>query len=201
MISQDGKSLEEPVVTTASNDPAPLGLQPGLGAQRARSQSSKKTVYTYEVDFARHDVAKRVRKETFRLKPWEYLTAASDGKLPLEIQAAFQAARPVLESLRQTRMNVTRSMTKGHKTWRTMYSRLTDYLHSLYPMRNRITFDSIYIRYCRYCINEIRKVQWRLRTFLGALPSEIEGWEHSSKPVRPTEIFSWASKHNFDHRS
>lgn len=202
VISQDGKSLEDSAQRVESKDLSHSEAHPGARGQRPRAcQSSKKTVFTYEVDFSRHDVARSIRKETFRLRPWEYLTAAANGKLPLEIQAAFQATRPVLESLRQTRMAITRSMSKGSKTWQTMLARLKAYEHSLYTPSKRTLFDSIIIRYTRYCLSEIHNVHRRLRIFLGALPSKIEGWEQSSQPVRPSEIFSWASEYNFDLRS
>lgn len=132
-------------------------------------------LYTYEVDLERHDVARRVRKESFRIKPWRFSEASSNGKLPVEVQAAFQAARPFLNSLRETRQTVTRAICRGDKDWRKYYSRLKAFQHNVLERWTGAKYlRSIVLRYYRFCMSEVKHCCAKLVTWLGKLPDQDE---------------------------
>lgn len=153
----------------------------------------KPEVYLYEADLSTDVVRRKVRKHCFRIKPWEFLMAGSDGSLPLEIQAAFQAARPVLDSLRETRMIATRSLTNGTKIWRKSYARLKSFEDSLEDWDGSEFLRPIYLRYVKYCHSEVVYCHRQLTLILGALPRELEGRPLSGVAVKPSALLK-ASK-------
>jgi hypothetical protein len=150
------------------------------------SVKDRDPVFLYEVDLELDIVRRKVKKHCFSTKPWEYLKEASNGSLPLEIQAAYQVARPVLESLRESRMLITRSMTAGTKSWRTAYARLKSFEQSLEDWDGSQFLRIIYQRYCRFCRSEIVFCQRQITLILGAKPLELQGQLRNSEGRKPS---------------
>jgi len=162
--------LELPATSPSVRPSSDAGRRP---ITTSPAQCAGEKVYLYEADLTSDTVRRKVSKHCFKTKPWEFLKVGSDGSLPLEIQAAYQAVRPILSSLRESRMTITRSMTEGSKTWHRSYARLRSYGESLHESDMPVIYRRIITRYYKFCMSEIIFCRRQLIRILGAMPDKM----------------------------
>jgi len=145
-------------------------------------------VYLYEADIESDTVRRKFKKHCFKTKPWGYLKEGSNGKLPLEIQAVYQAARPVLNSLRESRISITKALSSGSNSWHTSYARLTSYGDSLWnDSKTNDSLNLVYRRYYKFCISEISFCRRQLELLVGN-PNRTIGLRPSDGNRRPSSL-------------
>lgn len=154
-------------IKSINNERSESDISRTITSKRIRAAQTKgpRNYYVYDVDISSDKVRKKVLKYCFKIKPWEFLRACSDGKLPIEVQATFQAAKPYIDSLRNARMNVTRSMTNCNKDWRAKLFKYFTFVDSTNSIKDK-TLRVIYQRYCRFCKTECSRTL-RLLKILG----------------------------------
>jgi len=141
---------------------SPTGVGYSHVTGRAFGSNTVKT-YIYDVDFHLKSL-KMIRKDTFRRKPQEYLEAGSNSKLPLDIQAAYQAARKFLNHQRLLRQITIRRLTTGRKDWLKYFHRLEDFTKNLGKDRDLADFVGQMVHiYGRFCIDEVSRCWKQLR--------------------------------------
>lgn len=96
-------------------------------------------------------------KELRKLKPWEYLKASGEEKLPAATQAALQSVFHTASVKRAQRIHATTSMKLGRVVWRKILWTMKNEVNSIRSIHKwyNVPFYYLKFRYLRWCIDEI----------------------------------------------
>ena len=138
----------------------------GIPVRRTGQPSGCKSppqVYRYPVDLSSRQSQRSIKKKSFSTRPECFIQEASNGKLPLEQQAIFQIAKPVLNNVRELRIAAVRSLTNGRRSWHALHARLVRISRDAESSESRNNITRLVSRYSRFCLREFQRVYYTLR--------------------------------------
>lgn len=137
----------------------------------AQSAPNLRPLNLIKIDLTERKAQRLIKKQSFLIKPWEYLGASRDSKLDPVIQAAFQVARPLIERVRRVRLHILEALHQGRTSvWKHCFQNLKRLLIEVSHHSPDDSVARIEHRYVQWTIGEVVGAISTLRCTIGFEP-------------------------------